>query len=116
MKEFTVDAIPLDLKNTSAFKIKGSVDSGAVPMIEKQLNAAIGANKRYIAVDLSGVDFINSAGVGVFLSAATMLREKDGDLVFMNVPDEISEILEVMNLDDFFRTISSINELEDPSE
>jgi hypothetical protein len=40
-----------------------------------------------------------------------VLRDKQGDLVLMNAPKLIDDILEIMNIRNYFRTVKSLDEL-----
>jgi hypothetical protein len=40
-----------------------------------------------------------------------VLRDKKGDLILMNPPRLIDDILEIMNIRNYFRSINSLDEL-----
>jgi anti-sigma B factor antagonist len=59
-------------------------------------------SKRVI-VNLHGVDWINSTGMGILISGYTTMRRGGGDLRLLNVSDRIQSILYVTKLNMIFR-------------
>jgi hypothetical protein len=70
----------------------------------------------FIIVDLGNVDYISSAGWGIFISEIKSIRENDGDLKLVKmVPDvyEIFELLEFHHILDVYDTIDeAVNKFE----
>ncbi len=56
-----------------------------------------------ILIDLQNLEYIDSAGIGVFINTAKILRKKKGDLVFVNVSSEIKDIFKIVNLQNFIK-------------
>jgi anti-sigma B factor antagonist len=63
--------------------------------------------KRHIIVDLKKVEWINSTGLGILISAYTSVRKAGGDLVLCNVGDRIDSILYVTKLNLLFHAFES---------
>jgi len=111
MQEFTVEVVPIQDKDTVVFKPKGSVDSVAAPLLENRFNEAIRNGHYRIIVDLSKTDFISSAGLGLLLGSVATLRDNGGDLILMKIPKDIADTFELLSVEDYFRTIDSLDEL-----
>ncbi|MDH5627533.1 MAG: STAS domain-containing protein, partial [Candidatus Krumholzibacteria bacterium] len=62
--------------------------------------------------DMSEVDFISSAGVGLFLGTVSQLRTTGGDLIFTGMLPAILEVFEIINLSAYFRIVPSLEALE----
>jgi anti-sigma B factor antagonist len=114
MEGFSVELIPYKAKDTVILKPKGSVDSTSAPALENRFNEAIRNNQYRIVVDLSETDFISSAGLGLILGTVATLRENGGDMILMKIPKDLSDIFELMSVDDYFETIDSLDELTAP--
>jgi len=56
-----------------------------------------------IVVNLHGVDWINSTGMGILISGYTTMRRSGGDLRLLNVSDKIQSILYVTKLNLIFK-------------
>ncbi|MCB9496274.1 MAG: STAS domain-containing protein [Fibrobacteria bacterium] len=52
-----------------------------------------------IAVDLSGVDYIGSSGIGVFAQAQQELSRVGSSLVLVRARNEVRHLMEIVNLD-----------------
>lgn len=112
MEGLSVKTIPCKLEDTVILVPTGTIDSSTAPVLESEFDKLIRRKQTRIVVDLSHVDFISSAGVGIFLGTASTLRSINGDLIFMSVPEHIEEVLDIINVRSFFVTVSSIDELE----
>jgi anti-anti-sigma factor len=60
--------------------LDGEIDIATSPAIWESLMAAINAGNLHLAVDMSGVAFIDAAGIGVLVAAANRAREAGGGL------------------------------------
>lgn len=54
------------------------------------------------AVDLSGVRYINSTGIGVLVSLLTKFRSRGGEMVLINTADYPKKILALTKLTNIF--------------
>jgi anti-sigma B factor antagonist len=109
MKEFSVDV--QRVKDVSIVGISGSVDSTAASALDATFEELLDDKHTTIVVDLSDTDFISSSGIGVLLSTVSLLRQREGDLVLMNPPKIVDDLLEIMNIRDYFRSIDDLDEL-----
>lgn len=112
MKDFTVELVPCAIDGVAILRPTGSIDAAAAPVLESHFNSLYDQNNFRIVVDFSKADFISSAGIGIFLGSVSLLRDSGGDIVFMNVPQHIDEVFDVINVKSFFTTIENINEIE----
>ncbi len=109
MRDFSIDIKTAN--DVIVVKVVGSINSTTTPEFDAKLEDLIAKKHLRIVVDLSDTDFISSSGIGVLLSTVTVLRDKDGDLILMNPPKLIDDILEIMNIRNYFRSITSLDEL-----
>ncbi len=84
-------------KGPMTFFLEGELDIASVPSLEAALNGSIGAGGP-ITLDLSGLTFIDSSGVGAILKAA-----KDhlpgGCVVLHGVHDSTQKVIELMGVE-----------------
>lgn len=111
MTEFSVTVMPNDIDGVVTLKPKGNIDSVTTPVVESYINMMIHNENYHIVIDLSETEFISSSGFGVFFGTVADLREKGGDLVLLNTPQAIIDVLEVLNIASYFRTITNIAEI-----
>jgi anti-anti-sigma factor len=112
MDGITVEVVPCNLRVTAILKPAGSIDSSTAQVVETHLNSAIQQGNTRVVIDFTEVDFVSSAGVGIFLGTVSKLRSAGGDLFFMRVPQQIQEVFDIINLKSHFRTIENIEQLE----
>ena len=77
----------------------GEIDIATCPAIRRFLMAAISGGDVHLAVDMSGVAFIDAAGIGVLVAAANRAREAGGDLSLLAPSRQVRRLLDLLHLD-----------------
>jgi len=111
MSEFTVELVPCPVDGVSILRPLGSIDAAAAPVLESHFTRLSNQHTTRIVVDFSKTDFISSAGIGIFLGTVSFLRETGGDILFMNVPEHIAEVFDLINLKSFFITVDNLDQI-----
>lgn len=86
---------------------KGYIDTTTSSQLETTMTDLIGAKKYKIVMDLSEVDYISSAGWGIFISEIKNIRKNKGDLKLVNMKPEVMEIFELLdftNILEYYKT------------
>lgn len=73
------------------------------PCLRDRLVGLIDAGTADVTVDLAGLDFIDSTGLHVLISALKRLRASGGDLVLRGVTARATKVLELTGLVGIFR-------------
>lgn len=60
--------------------------------------------------NLEGLKFINSTGLSVLITTMTKSRNAGGDLVLVNLPDQLVNLLAITKLTDVFTTSETVSE------
>jgi anti-sigma B factor antagonist len=79
------------------------------------LNTANNAVEQKIyscVVDLSGVRYMNSSGLGILITLMTKFRNKSGELVLVNPSEQINKLLIITKLNSIFQVLKSEEEAE----
>lgn len=101
----------------SIIRVGGYIDTTTSSEVERELNNLLKLGKYQIIIDLGNVDYISSAGWGIFISEIKQIRENNGDLKLVRmIPDvyEIFELLEFHHILDVYDTIeAAINKFEE---
>ena len=66
-----------------------------------------GINK--VVIDLHGVKWINSSGLGVLMAAMTTLKNADGQMKLANVTEKVESLLMITQLMRIFETYESVD-------
>ncbi|RME92954.1 MAG: anti-sigma factor antagonist [Candidatus Hydrogenedentota bacterium] len=77
-------------------QLQGKVDSETSPKLTEALNKLISAGKVWIVLDMTGVSFMSSAGIGATVKALNDTRSKKGDLRLAAVQDEVKKVYELL--------------------
>jgi anti-sigma B factor antagonist len=89
-------------------RVDGVIDTMTAHELEKVANSLL-AQKRYkIVVDLGGVDYISSAGWGIFISNIREIRLNNGDIKLARMIPNVYEIFELLEFDSILRAFDNI--------
>lgn len=90
--------------------VSGEIDVASAPRLREQLITLVNDQHHRIVVDLGGVDFIDSTGLGVLIGARKRVRAHDGDVVLVCTEPRITKVFEITGLDQLFLIRSSVDE------
>ena len=79
--------------------LDGEIDIATCPAIRRFLLAAISGGNVHLAVNMSGVTFIDAAGIGVLVAVANRAREAGGGLLLLAPSRQVRRLLDVFHLD-----------------
>ncbi len=65
-----------------------------------------GGAQKFI-IDMKGLEFIDSAGMGIIINGTKLLRSRNGNMVLLNVSDKIFDIFKIINLESFIKIFNS---------
>jgi anti-anti-sigma factor len=78
----------------------GKMDVGGVGEIENKFLGFTAARKKGAIVDMSGVTFLGSMGLRIFLDAAKSLTREKKKLILLNPQPMVNEVLEASGISD----------------
>ena len=94
-----------EFKHCDLIKVKGRIDSSTAPEFAKALEKSTGNNRFKIAVDMSELEYMSSAGFRALLATQrNCKRYNRGELVLVTVPARIQEALELAGFTELFKT------------
>lgn len=93
--DVTVDEVGTN-QQISLVRVAGYVDTTTSHELEKKLNAILERRRFHIVVDLSGVDYVSSAGWGIFIGEIREIREQHGDLKLAGMSPDVYEVFELL--------------------
>ena len=95
-------------KAITLLAVKGFIDTVTAPEFEKKFLSVLGDKKFKLVIDLKDVNYISSAGWGIFISEIKRIRNQKGDLVLVGMNPEVSEIFELLEFDTFLKTFPTV--------
>ncbi len=96
--------------SVSVIKVGGYIDTTTSAELEHALDHLLRAGNYNIVVDLGNVDYISSAGWGIFISEIKGIREKNGDLKLANMIPDVYEVFELLEFHYILKAFDSIEE------
>ena len=89
---------------------RGDIDALSAPTLQERLEMHIAAGQRHLVVDLSGVGFMDSTGLGVLVGALRLARLHNGSLHLVGPRERIHRIMAITGLDSVFEFADSRSE------
>ncbi len=86
------------------------LDSATSSVFESRLLALVDRGERRIIVDCAALDYVNSAGLKVFLLAAKRLEPLGGKLVICSLAPAVLMIFEMIGFTQIMKIVSSREE------
>ena len=81
----------------------GEIDATTAPALRTSVYEAIDANPgSIVTVDLSGVEFLDSTGLGVLVGALKHARTTGGDIAIDGAPSHVWKVFQITGLDKVF--------------
>lgn len=96
--------------NISVIKVGGYIDTTTSSELEHHLTKLLSQNMYHIIIDLGNVDYVSSAGWGIFISEIKGIREKGGDLKLVGMIPEVYEVFELL---EFHYILKAFDSLQD---
>lgn len=62
------------------------------------------------AVNMAGIRYMNSSGIGVLITVMTKFKNRSGEVVLINPSDQIKKLLKITKLDTVFSVVASDDE------
>ena len=86
----------------SVLKVSGYLDTTTASELEAALYGLLDREIYRVVVDLSGVNYISSAGWGIFIGEIKRIRSHGGDLKLAHVPPSVESVLRLTRLNSVF--------------
>lgn len=94
----------------SIVRVDGVVDTITASELEAIIEKLINQNRFRILIDLGGVEYISSAGWGIFISRIQEIREHSGDIKLANMIPNVYEIYELLEFENIIPAYSSLEQ------
>ena len=87
----------------SVLTVGGEIDIATAPRLREQLISLVNDQQYHLVIDMEGVEFIDSTGLGVLIGALKRVRAHDGDLQVVLTDSRILKVFEITQLDTIFQ-------------
>ena len=100
----------IDKRGVKILQCKGFIDTTTSGVLEKTMQEVLKSNSFKIIIDLGDIDYISSAGWGIFISEIKNIRTKKGDLKLVNMKPEVMEIFELLDFTNILEYYKSVDD------
>lgn len=107
MFEYTITQVA----NCQCMAAKGRIDALSAPEIQKVFNKLILDGSRVLLADMSGVNYISSAGLRIFIITQKGLKKVGGELLFSGLAPQVLDVFKMSGFDKVFRIVSGLEEI-----
>ncbi len=108
MADFQITSQKLQ-DNIVAVSMKGFLDAYTYNELEQVINGYFNQNVYKFVVDLSQVEYISSAGAGVFIGAIGVAQENQGNIILVRPQPNVQEVFDLLGLSQIFKISDSLD-------
>lgn len=111
MKNITVTASPHpQSKDVTLISVKGFIDTNTAPEFDRTFQSVLGEKKFKLIVDLKDVNYISSAGWGIFVGEIKRIRNQNGDLLLAAMSPEVTETYELLQFSTILKSFPDVDQ------
>ncbi|MCL4802925.1 MAG: STAS domain-containing protein [Anaerolineae bacterium] len=101
MTESIVNINVEDMKRVELVRVSGRIDSSNAAQFDNVLKEVAG-RKHNVVLEMSGVDYISSAGLRAMIALLRECKKHKGDVRLANPSERVVEVLALAGLDSLF--------------
>lgn len=105
-----VDVSVKYLENHCLIKVDGEVDASSSIHLDEAMQKAVEADCPHVLVDCLNLNYISSAGLGVFMSYIQEFEVKEKKLVLFNMSQKVHKVFEILGLHQLLTIVASEEE------
>lgn len=109
MENISISLSESERDSISEVRVDGVIDTTTAGELEEVIDALMKRRRYRIVIDLAGVDYISSAGWGIFISRIKDVRTAGGDIKLANMVPNVFEIYELLEFDKVLRAHGSVD-------
>jgi anti-sigma B factor antagonist len=91
-------------------RFTGRLDFVLAPTARERLAQSIASGYRQLVIDLSGVDFVDSSGLGVLIDGTRKTRDAGGDLYIADPHDQVRLLMALTGLERIIQRYPTLEE------
>jgi anti-sigma B factor antagonist len=95
--------------------VVGEIDVYTSPKLRERLVSLVNDGAASIVVNLEGVEFIDSTGLGVLVGALKRIRARGGSLSLVCNKEGLLRVLTITGLEKVFAVYASVDEATQPT-
>ena len=85
-----------EIQKISVVHLNGYLDAHTAPDFENALQRLIEQERLFIVVNCSGLHYISSAGLGVFMGVIENIRSRGGDIKLAELTEKVFRVFDLL--------------------
>ncbi len=94
MSDFTIDA--REHNEIRVLDLKGYLDAHTAPQLESSFQRELESGRYKLVVNFRDLDYISSAGLGVFMQFIEEVRKHNGDIKLANMSKRVYNVFDLL--------------------
>jgi anti-sigma B factor antagonist len=94
------------IEGTSVLRLVGELDVSTVPALREAMERRFAEGADSLALDFSGVTFVDSTGLGALLGAKRRVMERSGQIYLLGTSEPLERLLQMLSLKQLFILVS----------
>jgi len=82
--------------DVSVLRVKGYLDAHTAPELEKRMQELISQDRVRLVMELAELEYISSAGLGVFMAYVDEVRGRGGDIKFSSLTPRVYTVFDLL--------------------
>ncbi len=92
--------------------MKGTLDTEAQTELKEKIDPILASDVKVLILDLSGLSYINSAGLQYLFMARRVMEAKRGCLLLLNVQPQVQKVFDILRALPAESVFSNVEELD----
>ena len=92
--------------------LKGELDLYKTGKLKRELLDVIGDEISSLIIDMAELTYMDSSGIALMAFLQKNVKGKNGSFAFVNINDEIMNVLKLAALDNFFKIYDSLDQIK----
>ena len=95
-------------RGRTVVEVTGEIDVYTAPKLREQLAELVDSGRHDIVVDMQGVEFLDSTGLGVLVGGLKRVKQHDGSMNLVCTQERILKIFRITGLTKVFPIYDSV--------
>ena len=98
---------------TQTVALVGRLDTETAPSLDAEVERVLATQVKVIVFDLSGVNYISSAGLGALFRAQKAMKARSGEALLVNPQPQVQKVFDIVKAVDVKAVFRDLAELDD---
>lgn len=97
-----------EFEGATVVDVAGELDALSAPELDEYIEVVVAQEPAVVILDLSGVDFMDSSGLGMCIKSRKRVRDAGGEMLLVVTTPRVMRVLEITGLNQSIPVASSV--------